>query len=195
MEMAGIPITLVSMILPPLMLALASSYSIHMMSEYLSEVRPDLSVKEIVKESLDKITVPVVVCSFTTMIGFGSLILNKIPAIQDLGRAALVGIFFAMLVSLFVAPSALMIMKKPQNVKASGGDLNIVDDILDKIGLFTIKNRYTIFIFSICMSLFCLYGITKVRIDTDFLSFFQKDDPVHEGSRGPDQTPCRSCPF
>jgi len=159
-------------------LALASSYSIHMMSEYLSEIKPELSVKEIVKESLDKITVPVVVCSFTTMIGFGSLILNKIPAIQELGQAALVGIFFAMLVALFVAPSLLMVMNKPKKVKTPGKGANIIDDLLDKVGMFTIKNRYTIFVVAIAMGVICLYGITKVKIDTDFLSFFRKEDPV-----------------
>jgi predicted RND superfamily exporter protein len=178
MEMTGIPITLVSMILPPLMLALGSSYSIHMMSEYLSEVQPELSVKEIVKESLDKITVPVVVCSFTTMIGFGSLVLNKIPAIQDLGKAAILGIFFAMLVALFVSPAALMIIKKPKKIIIPGGSSKMIEDVLDKVGLITIKNRHTIFAVAVVMGIICIYGATKVKIDTDFLSFFKKDDPV-----------------
>ncbi len=178
MEVVEIPVSLVTLILPPLMLALGSSYSIHMMSEYLAEARADLEVKEVVRECLYKVSLPVAVCGFTTMIGFGSLILNRIPAIQDLGRAAVAGIFFAVVVALFAAPSMLMLMKKPGRAQESKDSRNAVDRFLERLGSFNTRHPRGIFAAAVIIVLVSITGISRVKIDTDFLHFFSKDDPV-----------------
>ena len=180
MEAADIPITMVTMILPPLMLALGSSYAIHTMSEYMAEADPALSEKDIVKKSIERISLPVTVCGVTTMIGFASLMLNGIPAIQDLGKAAVAGIFFSVLIALFVSPSILVLLRRPKKVERPEGSPDVVERTLARLARFNIRRRRTVFALAILLVMVSIYGITKVEIETDFLSFFAEDDPVIE---------------
>jgi len=179
MEVASIPITLVTMILPPLMVALGSSYSIHMMSEYTREMDTDRTVRQIVSDSVSKVSMPIAVCGVTTIVGFGSLVLNEIPAIRDLGYAAVAGILFAVLIALAVMPASLILLKKPK-IKQEALRAGAVDGLLSRLSSFNIHNRRLIFLVAVAAAGTAMYGVTKIKIDTDFLSFFPDDDPIME---------------
>ncbi len=62
MRMCEIPITMVTIILPPLMVALGSSYSIHMISEYIAESGPDQDIRDIIQSSTQKVSIPIMIC-------------------------------------------------------------------------------------------------------------------------------------
>jgi len=183
MEAADIPLTLVTMILPILMLALGSSYSIHLMSDYINEARPGLDVKDNVKRSVSKVALPIVVCGVTTIVGFGSLVLNRIPAIQDLGYASVVGIFFAVSVSILVIPASLMLLRRKPSAGGRPKESPLLDVFLDRVAAMNIKRRRIIFAVAAALVVISIFGIRRVKIDTDFLSFFPEDGPVREAVR------------
>ena len=178
MKVLGIKITLVSMILPPLMLALGSSYSIHIMSEYLDRINHNIESKKIVFSILRRMTTPIVVCGLTTGVGFASLAVNRIPAIQNLGIAAVSGIFFAVLIAITFMPAVLVILKKPIVKPKDLQKDTKISRLLGKIAEVDRSYPWHITVISILFLIICILGMAMVRVDTDFLSFFPKDSEV-----------------
>jgi predicted RND superfamily exporter protein/CRP-like cAMP-binding protein len=195
MELVDISITMVTMILPPLMLAIGSSYSIHMMSEYIAEVSPQATVREIVEHCINRIAFPIVICGFTTMVGFGSLVLNRIPTIRELGIAAVAGIFFAVLIAIFVVPASLMLIKKPKRLERKKPESGILNFMLDRIARLNIRHGKAIFYTAGIMVVASWFGIYHIQIDTDFLSFFPESDPVRKAVREQTRHLAGAAPF
>ncbi|HUT55646.1 MAG TPA: MMPL family transporter [bacterium] len=178
MKAVGISITMVTMILPPLMLALASSYSMHLMSEYQAEADPGISNRVLIANVLGRVTLPIFICGITTIIGFASFIPNKIPAIKDLGLASVAGIFFAMLIAIFAMPSILVMLSPPKPQAVRRTRPGAVDRFLERLARLNLMHGRAIFVAAVLLVIISIYGISRIRIDTDFLSFFAAADPV-----------------
>jgi len=178
MEAAGISVTLVSMILPPLMLALGSSYSIHIMSEFLRNADRDAPREKILFATIRKVSNPIIVCGVTTGIGFASLTINRIPAIRNLGIAAVAGVFFTVAIAILIMPAALVMLKNVKGMKKSRATR--LDSALHKMADFNRERPFIIYVVAAVLAVVFAIGASEVKIDTDFLSFFPKDSELRK---------------
>jgi len=110
MVLAGKAITVGTFILPPLLLVLGSSYAIHVMARYYEQVGAAVPADEIVVRAFARVWLPLTVSALTNVIGFGSLMVNRITAIRDLGEFAVVGVLCLTVASLTFLPAALQLM-------------------------------------------------------------------------------------
>src|SRR4029077_10273008 len=88
----GKAITLGTFILPPPLTVVGSSYAIHVMARYYEQVAAGAPPDEIVVRAFARVWLPLCISALTTIIGFGSLGVNRITAIRDLGAFAVVGV-------------------------------------------------------------------------------------------------------
>src|SRR3989441_2458670 len=89
--LAGKTITPGTSILPPLLLVVGSSYAIHVMARYYEQVAAGAPPDEVVVRAFARVWLPLTISAVATVIGFGSLMVNRITAIWDLGLFAVVG--------------------------------------------------------------------------------------------------------
>src|SRR5262249_18450094 len=106
MVLAGKTVTLGTFILPPLLIAIGSSYGIHLLAGYYEPGAADLDSAERVARGVERVGPALLISALTTMIGFGTLMTNQITAIWDLGLFAVVGVFLASIISLTFIPAA-----------------------------------------------------------------------------------------
>ena len=92
MVLCGRSISLGTFVLPPLLLVLGSSYAIHVMARYYEQTEGRTDRLEVVVRAFERVWVPLLISALTTVIGFGSLMVNRIPAIFELGAFAVVGV-------------------------------------------------------------------------------------------------------
>jgi len=57
---------------------------------------------------------PVLLCSFTTIVGYGSLLLSDFQSLESFGRLAVVGEIACVFAAVFVMPSVLVLMQRRQ---------------------------------------------------------------------------------
>src|SRR5262245_34931286 len=100
-------ITLGTFVLPPLLLVIGSSYAIHVMARYYEQVDLGTPRELLMPRAFERVWMPLVISAFTTVVGFGSLMVNRITAIWDLGLFAVIGIIFLTITSLTFIPPAL----------------------------------------------------------------------------------------
>src|SRR4029450_13759126 len=88
MVLSGHTITLGTFVLPGLVLVIGSSYAIHVMARYYEQTETRTDRIDVVVRAFERVWLPLVISVLTVMIGFGSLMVNRIPAIFALGSFA-----------------------------------------------------------------------------------------------------------
>jgi len=181
MALVDAPITIGTLVLPSLLIVIGSTYSIYVIAQYEEEAEKGGERKEIVLRSLTRVSVPVTVAALTTIVGFITLLVNRIEAIRALGVYAAVGFASVTIIVLTLIPAALALLpltRQPQTTAANSG----LNTLLAKIAQFDRDHQKAIICAAGLLALPCLWGITKIRVDSNFLQFFQPNDPVRRAN-------------
>src|SRR5207247_1818547 len=118
--LAGKALTFGTSVLPPLLLVVGSSYAIHVMARYYEQVDAGAPPDEVVVRAFARVWLPLAISALTTVIGFGSLMVNRITAIWDLGLFAVIGVVCLTVTCLGFLPAALQLMPSPLRPARSG---------------------------------------------------------------------------
>jgi len=178
-----IKFSLVTTVLPSLLIAIGIAYVIHVMSEYFHEQSPDAEPRTALIEAVHHISLPVTVTAATTMIGFASLTISRIPAIRDMGILAVFGVFSAQLLSLTFVPAMISLLgQRPEGKTDSGREeknpKGWLEHFLRSLGDWNHKRAaYILMVAALIVSALLTY-IPRINVDTDFLSYFSEDDPI-----------------
>src|SRR5438445_8131760 len=108
--LAGKALTFGTSVLPPLLLVVGSSYAIHVMARYYEQVDAGARREELVVRAFERVWQPLMISALTSAVGFGSLMVNRISAIWDLGLFAVIGIVFLTVTCLTYLPASLQLM-------------------------------------------------------------------------------------
>jgi len=175
------PLSLVLTILPPLIIAVGSSYSIHIISHFDSSLRSGEAAdgRDAARLALTDLLLPMAMTAFTTIIGFGSLIVNPIPNISKMGLFAVAGITFSFLITITALPAILSLLGARQvKTRGMGSGPNRMDRFLIRLAGFNVRRRIWVGVITLLVSAVSVWGLLKVRVDTNFLSYFDKKTDI-----------------
>src|SRR5437867_12191793 len=193
--LAGKTITLGTFVLPPLLLVVGSSYAIHVMARYYEQVAAGAPPDEIVVRAFARVWLPLTGSAATNVIGFGSLMVNRITAIWDLGLFAVVGVLCLTVTSLTFLPAALQVMPSGLRSARSGKVSPRLSENLRRVGEHAIDSRRFILWGAVVVGLVSLAGARFIKVDSDFLYYFDRDAEVRRANEAINQTIVGSNPF
>jgi len=111
MALAGIPITLVTTILPVLLLALCVTDEVHVLARLQAKlVRESGELHPALLDTLDELRRPVVYTSLSTALGFLSFVSASIVPLRHFGALAAVGLVLAMLMTFTLTPALVVLL-------------------------------------------------------------------------------------
>jgi predicted RND superfamily exporter protein len=185
----GFKITTVGISIPILMIAVGSSYAIHILNQYYAEY--DLITKqgkyEGLHHAMNHISVTVLLAGFTTVVSFLTLATHQLPALREWGIFSGLGIAFAVLISASIIPAGLELMshKKegPRFLNKKQKRFSIVDRLIQwaVIGS-TVHYKKVIAVVSILM-VFSIIGLLQLKVETELLHYFKKDNYIRTSAR------------
>ncbi len=130
MSLAGVPLSMASLMLPPLIFALGSSYSIHLLHRYFSTARARAAMTEPgggpraratlalrgveVARATAGVSQTIMLAALTTAAGFASLLLSGMQRVREFGLFAALGIVMCALVTMLVYPAVLARLPLPR---------------------------------------------------------------------------------
>ena len=173
----GKALTLGTFVLPPLLLVVGSSYAIHVMARYYEQVDLRAPREELVVRAFMRVWLPLLISAVVTAIGFGSLGVSRITAIRDLGLFAVVGIACLTCTSLGFLPAALELLGTEPRTARSGKISPRLTAALTRLGRHAYASRAKILAGAAVLSLAGFVGALAIRVDSDFLYYF---DPKAE---------------
>ena len=180
----GWEISLVSVLLPIMLIAIANDYGIHLINLYQEKRNSNdsKSMKEYAIEIYRELRKPIIITALTTIGGMLGLLSHKMRPAAELGILASIGIGFALLMSLFLIPVLLSFYKKPKARKLQKyrktAFINKVLITFSKWVTFYPKRVVASFIAVVILSTF---GLFFLKVDTNIEGYFIGKSDIKKG--------------
>lgn len=176
---SGIPLSMLTMIVPVFLIAVGTAYCLHIVSAYQACRSDDQAAVVSVRMAFSEVAFPTVLAVSTTVIGLGSLLLNHIPAIREFALFSCFGMFSLLIMVLTLFPAALICMPRSRGDSCQP---TMDDGILDRIIAFIVdlnlnRQRWVLPIIAIIVVI-CIAGIFRLRVETNPVGYFKADTPV-----------------
>ncbi len=180
MAMSGVAVSMLTIIVPVFLIAVGTAYCLHICSEYLTQARDAAGPKAASLATFDQMAFPVTLAVLTTILGIGSLVTNRITAIQEFAGFACFGIASLLVIVLTFLPAMLATIPLPGNgkKKAAGGLDRWIDGLLARIVTLNLKYQKPCLWTLGTVIVVCLAGIFFIRVETNPVSFFKERTPV-----------------
>ena len=193
MSLLGISFSVITNVIPVVLLAVGSAYGIHVVSMFNEESENNQSRRAHSVLALSRIALPVILAAVTTIIGFVAFIFSSyLIMIAEFGIFTALGILFALIVSLTFIPAILSFLTaSPHRESATqrrgtasphrGKPQKSTDPKHTAIQRFaaTVVRRYRLFVaLAALIVLFSIIGIPRIRQEVDFISYFKPDTEI-----------------
>ena len=103
----GIPLNIMTSIVPALVIIIGSTEDIHLLAEHAAGLRKGLDRRGAIAHMADNMGTAVLLTFVTTYLGFLSIALNQIELLYQFGLVASTGLFFNFIVTVTLAPVML----------------------------------------------------------------------------------------
>lgn len=179
MARLGVPLSMLTMIVPVLLIAVGTAYCLHLCAEYLKCSQDVMSSREAVYLTFSRLTLPTVLAVVTTVIGLGSLMVNRITAIREFSLFSCLGILSLLIILLTLFPACLALFPLPGGAAKSGPSFDRpFQRFLGKVVSLNIKYRKVSFSIILLLAAFCLAGFFRMRVETNPVEYFRSSAPV-----------------
>jgi len=183
MAFLGYEFTLVSMLIPIILMAMGSAAGIHVMNRFYEEVGRGLSQREAIELTMTEITRPVVMTALTTAAGFASLLTSYVQPIREFALFSAIGILFAMVVTLTFIPAVLVL--RPVPARQQGGSLRsgLWARLVAPVARACARRPLAVVGAGVVVLVVSLVGVPRLEVETNLVSYFRPDSPVVRGTR------------
>lgn len=174
--------TIVTSNFSSLLLIITTENAIHLGSHWrdLSIAYPDRPNRVNVLESLKVVLKPCFLSTFTTVVGFASLVVSDIRPVMDFGILMTAGLTAGFVVCFAFMPAALLLMPK---IKAPKVDhlSKETPSYVSAFARFTDKNRLAVVLMAMLLMGLGASGISRLTVENRFIDYFKEDTPIYTG--------------
>jgi len=185
----GSPITIVETAVPVVLIAIGCADGIHIISEFLTEKRKGVAISEAVKRTMILLTVPVVLTSLTTGLGFVSLITAPGVSIRNMGVFLAFGVMIAMVFSLLFVPSLISFFRRtevPQNSKHTRSpDDNTTRTFevkVETVGWWLLKRKFRVVSVALILLALSIFGILNIVVESDEVRYLRPNNEFRKAT-------------
>lgn len=186
MAFLGWQISLFSILMPIMIIAIGNDYSIHLIARYQELAREDetLSMKQICKQIYVDLKRPILLTGLTTIGGvLGLLTHTMVPAAQ-LGVLTAIGIGFALVLSIWFLPAILSYFNPKRITKKNEKTKNpFINRVLNLFGRWITVYPKQLVLISALVTAISLVGIIFLKVDTNIESYFSGKSEVSRSTR------------
>ncbi len=195
MTLFGFKLSIITTVLPVILVAVGSAYCIHVISHYYDEVAGKRGLSreehaEVIFTVIRKYGKPVFLAALTDAMGFAALCFTPVVPISEFGIFSTFGILVAFAVAITLIPSLLLVRgpSKAAGAKAAstagtaaprkeGVDDPLSVAIADALGSVVNKRRSMLAI-SLAIVALSIVGVSRLVIDNVLVEYFRSDNPI-----------------
>ena len=174
------PLSMVTMIVPVFLVAVGTAYCLYIVAEYRHVSSEEEDTVRAVYKCISQISFPTLLAVVTTVIGLGSLLLNRITAIREFALFSCFGIVSMLVLVLTYLPAIFAIIR-PKGIldKKKRGSLEPFFDLLSsKIASVNLNNQKLLITCVAAIFVAGAAGLPRLKVETNPIAFFKDDDPI-----------------
>lgn len=181
MAWMGVALSIISDIIPVILIAIGSAYGIHLVNVFDATVTVEGSKHADAGRALSVIAIPVLLAAVTTIVGFVSFIFGSyLTMIREFGVFTALGVFFSLIVSVTLIPAvvvALPVRRRGDNAAAPPRG-RAFDRGMDLMAVKILKHPRTVLGLGVLIVVSGAFGISSVERRVDIYDYFKKDAPL-----------------
>jgi len=176
----GYKITILTGILPPLLIVIGVENSIFLLNKYLSEFREHGNKVKALSRMISRIGNANLLTNATTAVGFAAFIITGNQLLVEFGIIAALNIFLIYLLSLFMLPILFSFFPEPKPKHLKHLEKGIISRFLDKVIIIVQTKRPAIYIITGTLLVAGIFGITKLKTTGNIVDDISKDDILYK---------------
>jgi predicted RND superfamily exporter protein len=177
MTLLDVPQNTTTSLLPPLLMVLGVSVSIHVLSRYRAERGAGIDPEEAVLRTERSVLAPATLTALTTALGFGSLAVSPIASIRTFGLFAALGVVASLLLGVLGLPAALRVLQ-PAPGRAASADG--VERVLSGAGRLSSRHGGAVLAVTALLCAAAALALPRLRISTHDGEFFPDAHPLNQ---------------
>jgi predicted RND superfamily exporter protein len=183
MALFSIKLSIITTLLPVILVAVGSAYGIHLITHYMEDTRNySLTVEQhraLLFSLIDRLIKPVALAALTTLSGFVSFCFTSIVPIREFGFCAGFGVLACFVITLTLIPSMLLI-RGPRTLgpRKTGSADDVTSRIIGDGFLGVAHKKRTVLIGTALLVVVSLYGLSRIVVDNVLIEFFQNETDI-----------------
>ena len=171
--------TLLNSSMPILVLTIANSDGVHVMTKFFKEIRKLKDKDKAIKSTMDALMLPIFITSLTTVAAFCTLIWAPLNPLTGYGLSIGFGIVWAWILSITLLPSLISLINWNINSNAIK-DESILEKLTSKFSFYITNYPKHILTFGISLILLAGTGIKFIKVDVNYKTFFKTGTSIRE---------------
>ena len=167
MPLLNYDFSLIAVLIPIMMIAIANNYGIHIIARYqeLTALHPGWDTNRIVKEVMSLLSRPLILTALTTIIGILGLAVHIMVPARQMGIVSAAGIGFALILSLFYIPAVMNGFKRNKTpVNFKGTKKSVLESLLSLAGRAATQRPVVVIFTFLAVLIIAGIGISKLHV-------------------------------
>jgi predicted RND superfamily exporter protein len=183
MQLFGYKITILSGLIPPLIIVIGIPNCVFFINKYHSEYIIHQNKIKALTRMIITMGPTLFLANVTTAIGFGVLYYTNSPMLVEFGVVAAIGVMLTFLVSLIGVPIILSNLPVPKEKHTEHLQAKRINRLLKKVDYWAQHKRPAVYTIVVIITLIGFWGMTQLNVLGYVVDDLPKNDPVYEDLR------------
>jgi len=179
LSLFGYKITLLSGMIPPLLIVIGIPNSIYMLNKFHHEYVSHGNKVKALQRVIIKIGNATFLTNLTTASGFATFVIVKSDILRQFGIIASLNILGLFVLSLLLIPIIFSLIGPPSSRHVGHLDNLLVSRIINKLMHITLNYRKTVYITTLAIVVVGIYGISRIKSSGYMVDDIPESDPVY----------------
>ena len=179
MVLLGQKITLLTALIPPLIVVIGIPNCIYFLNKYHTSYKETQDKEKAIVNMVGRMGIVTLFCNITAAIGFFVFALTKSPLLKEFGWVSGLNIMAIFFISLFFIPPVLTYLKAPQPKHVRYLENKFLEKILLKIERWTFIHTKWVFGITIVLVLVSIVGLAKIKKEAFIVDDLPKKDKLY----------------
>ena len=181
MPVFGATINIITSVMPSLLMVMSMSYVTHFISRYIEENDAGATRDNAIRGTVQHMLLPIFLTSFTTGIGFFSLMVIDIRLVREFGAFSAIGLVVAFWITIFLL-SALFQYTKPFGTgRGMFQSQNLSGRYLHWNDRFIKKHPWPVIAVSLVLFAASTYFVFQIKVDSKIMDEMNPKSPEYQG--------------
>jgi uncharacterized protein len=168
-------------------LAVGSSFSLHLLGRFYSEIAHGKNKTDALRAAYTETAQGVVISAVAIAAAMMTLWLSDIGTLRDVGTLIVVGVIGTLASALILLPAMVNLLPAPKVKAVNAAKPGAINLFLKSLADYIFAHRSVMFIAAAVLVVFGLLGASRIKANTSFLSFFPKESPTVKSIQKVDQ--------
>jgi predicted RND superfamily exporter protein len=179
MQLFGYKITLLTALIPPLIVVIGIPNCIYFLNKYHTSYRATADKRQALVQMVAKMGVVTLFCNIAAAIGFAVFALTKSEILKEFGVVSGINIMLLFFISLILIPAVLSVMKAPKERHMKYLEAKGLQRMLDKLESWSLNHRKAIYAVTAAVLVVAILGIFRLKSVGYIVDDLPKTDKIY----------------